>query len=177
MKLTGSKQILIAVAVCALLLLGGFVYALWYVYGVAQELQTTRRAVAQGRDTSGQLGELQQLVNRTQADRDRLDQFTLPSQVVPFLEQLERMATSSQLQFAVNSLSTPKGAKDSVLEQLTIGASAEGRFENLYHFLRSVEAMPYRLSFQQAELTYLSNDPRTGPRWRLAFMVTVLKNK
>jgi len=87
--------------------------------------------------------QLERLVNTLEGERILIDShFAKSSDVVPFLDKLEEMASLVSVEAEVSSVDVTKDNKT-----LTVGIKASGRFESLYKFLVLLENSPYELSF------------------------------
>jgi hypothetical protein len=80
---------------------------------------------------------------------------------------------------SVNSVGVEQGVDKDGFEYVTVNASAEGSFRNLFLFLSLIEEMPLKIEVTKVYFEeQKSNDPKkSDSSWKLAFVVKALKLK
>lgn len=97
--------------------------------------------------------------------------FAKSSDVVPFLDTTEKLATKVGATATVDSLNT--GASN---DKFIIQLKASGRFESLYGFLLLLENSPYELDFLSVDFHKSSGDAKNtkDPKWEAVFKMQLL---
>lgn len=97
--------------------------------------------------------------------------FAKSSDVVPFLDSTEKLATKVGAVATVDSLNTGT-SNDKFIIQL----KASGRFESLYRFLLLLENSPYELDFLSVDFHKSSGDAKNpkDTKWEAVFKMQLL---
>jgi len=98
--------------------------------------------------------------------------FARSSDIVPFLDTIEKLAGAAGVVAEMNSVDT--GADNS---KLVIGLKASGSFGAIYKFLTLLENSPYELDFLSMDLHKMSSDTagKTAiSKWEAVFLIQLL---
>jgi len=100
--------------------------------------------------------------------------FAKSSDVVPFLDTIERLAPQVGAKAEVVSVDI---GEDKV--SLIVGMKASGTFEGIYKFLTLLENSPYELEFvsidiQKRDVLNTSDQNQIGSRWNATFKIRLL---
>lgn len=95
--------------------------------------------------------------------------FAKSSDVVPFLNTLESLASRAGAKAAVNSVSILSDHTG-----LLVGISASGSFTSLYKFLKLLENSPYELEFISMNLKKEVSPGQGAASWTAAFSLKLL---
>jgi len=100
--------------------------------------------------------------------------FAKSSDVVPFLDTIERLAPMVGAVAHVNSVDTSTDSTG-----LTVGLKASGSFEAIYKFLKLLENSPYELEFLSMDIHKLTmpdvlGKPAADSQWEAVFKIQLL---
>lgn len=116
-------------------------------------------------------------LQKLQDDRAKLEtHFAKSSDVVPFLDTIEKLAPTVGAVAAVDSVNTGVGLDKAVL---MVGLKASGSFEAVYKFLTLLENSPYELDFVSMDIHMLAGpdtaDKNVGnSKWEAVFKIKLL---
>ena len=99
--------------------------------------------------------------------------FAKSSDIVPFLDTIEKLAPEVGAKAEVSSVNTPAD------NGLTVGLKASGSFEAIYKFLTLLENSPYELDFLSMDMHKLTGPSASGeniqnPGWEAVFKIQLL---
>ena len=130
-----------------------------------------------GQERNSRFGDLQATVNNTEAERQQMLSLLLPSgSAVSFVEQIETIATSSNLVEKTNSLSETPSQTGGLSKLLDIQLTTSGSWSNTIFFLNQIENLPYDISIknlslnEQAPLT-----PKSSNTWTAVYDFSVVE--
>lgn len=130
---------------------------------IAQETQTKWQDEANRRDG---IRSLERLVKSITKEKDLLEShFAQSSNIVPFLDTIEKLAVSSKTKSEVVSVDISQDGSG-----LLVGLKASGNFEAIYKFLTLLENSPYELEFISVNIQKLS--AQAG--WEATFKIKLL---
>ncbi len=138
---------------------------------VAEDAQTKWQNEATRRDEIRSLGRsLKDIEN----ERNLLEShFAYGSDIVPFLDTIEKLATEVNAKPEIVSVDIPKNKKG-----LYAVVKASGSFESIYKYLTLLENSPYELEFTSANIQNLSTgDPaaqNSTSGWEAVFKIQLL---
>ena len=99
--------------------------------------------------------------------------FAKSSDIVPFLDTIEKLAPSVGATAATDSVVAQPGNNG-----LLVGLKADGSFVALYKFLTLLENSPYELNFISMDMNKIAMDPNAkGPqisKWEATFQIQLL---
>ncbi|MEI7709340.1 MAG: hypothetical protein WCI76_01340 [bacterium] len=98
--------------------------------------------------------------------------FAQRSDVVPFLDTIEKLATKVGAIASVTSVDISKDSAD-----FYVGMTASGTFDGLYRFLTLLENSPYQLDFSSISLhaeTATGAKSSASPKWNATFKIKLL---
>lgn len=99
--------------------------------------------------------------------------FIKSSDIVPFLNTIERLAPRVKTSTEVTSVDVVPGNTS-----LTVGVKASGSFEGLYKFLTLLENSPYQIEFLSMSMkkneAELSSGEDSVPEWSVVFKIKLL---
>jgi hypothetical protein len=125
-------------------------------------------------DSRAKLQSLDRSLKEVAAERAMLDShFIQSSDVVPFLDMLEKVAPTVGAKVEVSSVDIAKDGSG-----LNVEVKATGRFESVYKFLMLLENSPYELSILSTDMsTSVSATPASAPTpadWTGDFRIKLL---
>jgi len=139
---------------------------------ITEELQTQWQKETERRE---EMKLLEHSIQKIDDQRILLEtHFVQSSNVVPFLDTIEQLATSSKAASEVTSVDlSPENT------ELAVTIETFGSFEALYRFLALLENSPYELEFvsvdfEKQNVGVGTEDKNTGPAWRAVFGVRLL---
>lgn len=164
----------------SILLFGFFCFAFSYVYGTisnnnekAQKDEAAWAKEASRRDDLRSLDRSIQIIAPDQAILET--HFASTSDVVPFLDTLEKLAPAAGATAAVSSVETlPDNGG------LIVGLIAAGTFQSVYKFITLLESSPYMLDFLSMDLhnaaanTTVQGKVITSSEWEAVFKIKLL---
>jgi len=137
---------------------------------VAEQVQSEWQAEAIRREEAKSLDRTMKSI---EAERALLEtHFAKSSDIVPFLDTLEGLATKTGAEAEVSSVDV---LKDEV--GLMVGLKATGSFSEVYKFLMLLENSPYELEFSSIDFqTRVSQDLESVavPTWNAVFKIKLL---
>jgi len=159
-------------------------WLLYYMFGLIRQtnqaiagFQSTLEFDKQKQDYLISTGRVIQSAN---SDISRINNSIIPSDgEVSFIEQIEALARSNNLQITIDSLSADSSdALDAAgMGRLTIKIKSSGAYASIHRFLQQIEAMPLKMALDQVNLqTDRSKDKAIAP-WNLTMTIYVLKYK
>lgn len=168
------KTKLIAASIFMLASLGSLFFAYTLVKNKNEKFQNSQIEISSDAKRREETQQLERLMKTLEAERLLIDShFAKSSDIVPFLDTLERMASQVAVDAEVSSVDITKDNKT-----LTVGIKATGGFEALYKFLVLLENSPYELSFLLMDIQTPQGaqpDPITKKvEWQGAFKVRLL---
>lgn len=120
-----------------------------------------------------ELKSLERFLAMTKGDKTSLDShFITSSDVVPFLDSIEKLAPQVKAKTEVTSVDISPGNTS-----LTVGIKASGTFEGLYKFLTLLENSPYQIEFVSMDMRRTSegiNSKDAAPQWSAVFKIKLL---
>ncbi len=123
--------------------------------------------------------EIKALLADTKSEQLTIGTFFLTSdRVVDFLEELEHLATSTNLESQTNSVTDAswEGLESSKWEALSVSLSTKGSWQNSYRFLGLLERLPYRSSITRVTLQKIEEE-KGSASWQADISLLVLKQK
>ena len=137
----------------------------------AQQDMITWQQEASRRD---QIISLDRLLQNIQGDRSQLEtHFAKSSDVVPFLDTIEKLAPKVGAVAAVDSV---VAGTDNT--SLSVGLKASGSFESIYKYLTLLENSPYELDFISMDIHNLAPDTSVknvqSSKWEAVFKIQLL---
>ena len=126
-------------------------------------------------DKRVELQSLERLLKATNMERSALDShFIKSTDIVPFLDMLEKTADKLGAKAEVSGLETPKDNSS-----LIVAVRVDGRFEAIYKFLLLLESAPYELDIvaldMQKGADSVDEKGKTIPSaWAAVFKVKIL---
>ncbi|MFA6301372.1 MAG: hypothetical protein WC609_03430 [Candidatus Paceibacterota bacterium] len=138
----------------------------------AENAQTEWQTEANRRD---EIRSLERSVKDIEVERNLLDShFAQSSDVVPFLDTIERLASSVGAKPEIVSVNILKDNSGLVVE-----LKASGNFQSVYKFLLLLENSPYELEFVSADIQNTeaqdAYDGKTeNPTWEATFKIKLL---
>ncbi|MFA6258040.1 MAG: hypothetical protein WC671_03490 [Candidatus Paceibacterota bacterium] len=121
------------------------------------------------------IASLNQSLQKIVPDKILLDShFIKSSDIVPFLNIIEKLASSVGVSVQINSVDLKADNSE-----LTVGLKASGRFETIYKFLTLLENSPYEINFMSMDIHKLitsgENDKNTKDSgWEAIFKIQLL---
>jgi hypothetical protein len=121
-----------------------------------------------------QIISLDRLLQNISGDRAQLEtHFAKSSDVVPFLDTIEKLAPKVGAVAAVDSVVV--GTNNT---SLSVGLKASGSFESIYKFLTLLENSPYELDFISMDIHNLAPDTSVknvqSSKWEAVFKIQLL---
>lgn len=158
-----------------LLAFSGVVF--WFVYEgidnnkkIAEQAQTEWSTEATRRNEAKSLDRTMKAIEK---ERELLDtHFAKSSDIVPFLDTVEKIALKAKIKAEVSSVDILKNNAG-----LTVGLKATGSFDAIYRFLLLLENSPYELEFNSINLQTNAGEADAGgfiPEWSAIFNIKLL---
>jgi len=139
---------------------------------ISEKMQTEWQTEATRREG---IKSLDHSIKAIEGERALLEShFTQSSNVVPFLDTIEKLALEVQAESEVVSVDIPKEEN-----KLLVAIKASGSFEALYKFLTLLENSPYELDFISMDIQKLggeivSDKIRLFSQWSAIFRIKLL---
>jgi Tfp pilus assembly protein PilO len=190
---TPTKKILELAIALNVLVFGAYGFLFWNIQNKETQAGTIMSEVAQSTARNNSLIAIKSSLNENQDFISQMDSLFVPSDgAVAFINMLEALGQQSGVKVSINSVGVtqdPKVAKD-FKQTLHLSLMTDGSWSNTFAFLSIVENLPYRIQFEQVNLTLSGgadsilykganvNSPRTrgaDESWSGAFDVTVLQ--
>jgi len=118
---------------------------------------------------------LERSIRAIEKERNLLEShFARSSNVVPFLNTIERLALAANLKSEIISVDILKDRNG-----LAVAVKTSGSFESIYKFLTLLENSPYELEFPSADIKntgalIVSGKKNRTPRWEANFKINLL---
>jgi Tfp pilus assembly protein PilO len=136
----------LAIILAALLFIGLLVLAYLLSAKVA-ELRGAEKAVLMFAAKESNFDSLQKSVASLSEDKKIIEDYFITNETFPgFIEQLEKMASSTDVMLKVTNAIMTTGANP----VMRLNFSAEGSFPRLFQFVSLVDSLPYVMDFTQA---------------------------
>ena len=136
---------------------------------------------------------IETVVNDSNSDIDKLNSYFIGKDgTVAFIESIESLGRKNAVAVSIDSVdvagnstlnSSTKGEKKLIgpsTELLKLKISAAGNWQDIFHFLSSLENMPFKLTISEADLASVSQTISTEKRetttgWSGRFSIEILK--
>lgn len=152
------------------MLIGMYGYLLYAVQDKNQETTVLYSTSHQQASDKEKIKELERTLKETEKDRIKLSEhFITKANAVSFIEQIEKVGRSAEVNLSVNSVSDD--VKNNTGIQLSF--SALGSFSDIYRLIALVEAMPYKISLKKTALQRVGNPKEIGAAWKGDFTLAV----
>lgn len=166
---------IVVVALIVVVVAVSTVVWLWFQIDIKRSEAAGFKTELEGfQDMLGSQSELVATVSNTEYQRSLIDSYFISeTSFVPFIEQLEELATSTGVQLEKGALAGGDGS-------LTFTFRTEGSFNDTYYFLSLIERIPVGLTIERADLQSLTvqqNDMTEEIVWKGDFNVIVAGGK
>lgn len=109
------------------------------------------------------------LLQETKDDRSRLDLYFITRETAAnFVEEMEGIARRSGVTLKLSSLDAVKDKQPGAGSRLKLNLRVEGDFPKIFHFLKILESMPYRLRFSAVSVV------KEESSWRSDMMIDLI---
>ncbi len=175
------------------LVFGAYGFLFWSIQNKEAQAGVILSEVVQNNARNDSLIAIKSSLSENQDFISQIDSLFIPSDgAVAFINMLETLGQQSGVKVSINSVGVtqdPKIAKD-FKQTLHLNLMTDGSWSNTFAFLSIVENLPYRIQFEQVNLTLSGgadsilykganmNSPRTraaNESWNGIFDVTVLQ--
>ena len=168
------KLVFLLSAVFFVIALAAFIFSLRVVSQKSEMLQQAELTWQTEMLKRNEVERLGKLIKALESERASLDShFTVSSDVVPFLDTIEKLAAAVSAQAEVSSVDI---AKDN--SSLAVGIKASGSFGALYKFITLLENSPFQLEFLSMDLQNAGGAELAGStktlQWDLTLKVGLL---
>ena len=170
------QKILLFISITLLLL---FYFAFVFLYQKIndnnQKTQQTTISLQKESNRRDDIASIDRATKKIFADRILLEShFIKSSDVVPFLNTIEKLAKESGVLAQINSVNTKTDNTE-----LTVDLKASGRFEAIFKFLTLLENSPYLLDFISMDMQKLSSLTEiskniNNSNWGVVFKIKLL---
>jgi len=170
MKISSQKILLVISVIFFLpcLMVFGFLY---------REINSNNKEAGEGRATwqaeterRNNIRTLDKTLQKISPEIANLDaHFAKSSDVVPFLDTIEKLGPIAGAKAEVMSVEVPAGSSS-----LVVGLKASGSFSSVYKFLTLLENSPYELDFLWADLQKTGTSEEGGGSWEAIFRMRLL---
>lgn len=131
--------------------------------------------VAEARGLAG--AELQERLQKTEAQRSALDSYFLPADgTVDFIEFTESLGRLTGTRVEVNSVSVKNGAKDDFKDTLSVSVDVYGTWISVMRFISMIESAPYHIEIDSSDLD-LNGPAAAQKEWHALLSLDVFKLK
>jgi hypothetical protein len=169
MKNRSTKTKFILASIYFLVSLFGLVFLYREINNVRQ---SSDQKLTEWRTEAARRNEIKSLDSLVKKIEDKKAQlgthFAQSSNPVPFLDTLEKLATSVQAKNTVSSVDVSKDGKF-----LFVGMNASGSFESFYKFLTLLENSSYNLEFISIDMKQVDENTRRGD-WSATIKIKLL---
>ena len=147
------KKILLFISITTLVFFcSAFLFLYQKINDNHQKIQKDIISLQTEASRRGNLASLDQLLQKIAPERALLeDHFIKSSDVVPFLNMIEKLASEVGVSAQIDSIDTKADNSE-----LTVGLKASGNFEVIYKFLTLLENSPYELYFTSMDMRKLN---------------------
>lgn len=157
--------------ILSIALLAISVSAFWFIEGRINNNKTigdeAEASWLKEADRREEIRSLDRLVKDVEEEKKELEShFAQSSNVVPFLDMLEKLAFSTSAESEIISVGVSKDKAELLIEMRTTGT-----FEAVYKYLLLLESSPYQLEFITVDLHKLSGE---GADWGGNFKIKLL---
>lgn len=168
------KKIPLAISTVLLLL---SVFLFFFIYKNIQDsnkiFTEAQTKWQQEESKRSEIKSLERFLSITAEDRVSLDShFIRSSDVVPFLDSIEKLAPQVKATTEVTSVDISPGNTS-----LAVGIKASGTFEGLYKFLTLLENSPYQIEFVSMNMRKIEDETLSkgvAPQWSAIFKIKLL---
>lgn len=163
--------------ILSIIFLGFSCFAFLFIYkGIEENGKFTEQAQAKWQEEATRRNEaktLDRTMKAIKVERTLLEtHFAKGSDIVPFLDTLEGLATKANADAEISSVDVLKDNGG-----LAVGMKVSGSFSSVYKLLRLLENSPYELEFDSVSLQTISVDNPLGEeifQWEASFKMRLI---
>jgi hypothetical protein len=154
-------------------------FFLYSIYDKSASLTLLEENLAAAEQQQNGSVAMKHLLSDTKEERTKLETYFIGKDgIVSFIESVESLGKLVNAKVSVNSIGVDQGNGGNMFEYVTMNATAEGNFSNLFWFLSLVEHMPLKLEVSKVSLDDISPGfQKKDKQWRLTFVLEALKLK
>ena len=175
MKNNFQKIFLFISMMVLLFLCAAFVFLYQKINDNNQKIQQGEIALQTETRQRDNIASLNRSLQKIAPDRALLeDHFIKSSDVVPFLNMIEKLASEAEVSVQIDSINNKEDNSE-----LTVGLKTSGGFEMIYKFLTLLENSPYELHFISMDMRKLNSSGASdknikSSNWETVFKIQVL---
>lgn len=125
-----------------------------------------------------QLRNMKSTARETETDRTKLSTYFIKEEsIVDFLEIIESFEEYTGAKVRVRTIGKNDPGVYDTLEQLRLNLTVDGSWDEVYHFLVLIEALPYRVVVESIQLTASARQEDSNSKWQGVTTLTVVKEK
>jgi hypothetical protein len=151
---SSTKQTLVIAVLIAVVALAANYVLFQQIRNKSESVGQLSTEISAKREQKQRLSAMESLVKDTKQKRAELDTYFVGSDaIVPFLEQLEGLSSSTGATITVDSVSRPNKNGDGPIEPLELTVNTTGEWADVYHLFRLLETLPYSVTINRASLS------------------------
>ncbi len=175
---TKTTKIFIIVTTLAVIAIGFYVYAAFYIIGLTRKTADLKQDISNLEITYQHAESLRMALEGAAGQKDKINSYFIPSNgAIDFVARLEHIANNLGLKYDTRDI-IQKQDDDLGLQNkefLQVKFSAIGSWTEIMNLLKTVESLPYALRIDKADLS--SSDVPSSSRWQLDVTLSVVKIK
>lgn len=177
---------LISLSIVAIILIAGYVYVLYYIFGLTGKTTATKTEIESMRIKLAHARKLNVSAEKTSDERKRvMGYFLEQDQVVDYVTNLETVANSFKLEYNTNSIENTDSdtLSQNNKELLKVSMTLAGSWQSLIRYLAYMESLPYAIHIDKLDISSASNVTvvsTTTPKtivWNMSLVFSTIKNK
>lgn len=175
MKNNFQKILLVISAIILLVLIFAFIFLFIKIDDNNQKVQQNSIDLQTETRRREDISALNKLLQKIAVDRSLLEShFIKSSDVVPFLNLVEKLAIDAGVSAKINSVDAKTNN-----QELTMNLNASGGFDAVYKFLILLENSPYEIDFLSTDMHMIPPPSPVGkipsaPKWEVAFKIQLI---
>lgn len=181
-------KIIIFLSILNSIVFGSCFYLFMNINNVDKEVSLRLNQIESEVKKDESLRSIKNLMNDTKEDRGQIERlFVQPNGTVDFIETVELLGRTADVKIEVESVGVSafkNKTASSTTELFNLSFKTEGSWQNTMHLLSLLDNMPYKISFENVNLSKISgssgsdkNKEENPSYWNGSFNFTVLKIK
>lgn len=147
-----TLQLIIIFGILNIAFLSLYVFAYFYIQGKMIAVAEIKQEVNTIREENEQLANLTSVIRQIESDQAQLrSYFVEQNDIIIFLEELESLGDVTGAVVEVKTIEEIEG-DGTYGNQLDLNVTAQGSWEEVYHFLTLLENFPIKLVIDQSEM-------------------------
>jgi len=179
------KQLLFIIAIATAIAAVAYVAFFLYIRAKNKNISTLTNEVELIVQKEIRLRSIERLINDTKEERAALDTYFVGADaVVAFIETIEALGRETETAIEIASVSVDNigESEEEIAELLRLSLKTEGTWQNFFHLLLLVEALPLNIVVTQTNINTVSlqqseDEEIAEKRWEGTLSVVVVKRK